>query len=295
MYTSNKFLKKQEVNEKMSTAQKTTRRTRKPKATPLSVMEAVHCHICGEINSADESVEFDGKFLCSRCCDNETSICEKCRVRVWNDDNSGDYDTRLCKECYESDYTRCGDCGIVLHNDNVCRSEDDNTEPYCYYCYSRPLDDSAINNYSYKPQPIFYGDTAVNRYFGVELEIDDGGRDSGNAHHILQVANRTAENIYVKSDGSLNNGFEIVTHPMTLDYHRDDMAWRQLTQKALRLGYKSHETNTCGMHVHVNRDTFTDDQPSGTVHQPHTVHHRAVLAGTVAVLAAHERADRQLG
>jgi hypothetical protein len=232
---------------------------KKRKAKPLAVMETVICNICGEINSREETLEFDGKNLCSDCLDHETIVCGKCLGRIWNSDNAGDYDTRLCQGCYNSHYTRCGDCGIVIRSDSAYRSENNINEPYCCYCYNRPHENAAIHNYSYKPTPIFYGDTSVNRFFGVELEIDDGGRDADNAHHILQAANRTAYHVYIKTDGSLHNGFEIVTHPMTLDYHTHEMDWERLTQKALRIGYKSHKTSTCGFHIHINRSTFSDD------------------------------------
>lgn len=242
----------------MSTAQTaTTTRKRKPKALP--VMETVICHICGAIVSKEESIEFNGKNLCSDCVDNETTVCDKCNIRIWNDDNAGDFDTRLCQDCYDKHYVSCGDCGAIIAKDNAYFIEGHGEEPYCYYCYSNPREESAIRNYSYKPTPIFYGLDGSNRFFGVELEIDDGGRDNDNAHHLLQVANKITETIYIKSDGSLHNGFEIVTHPMTLDYHMNDMEWKKLTQKALRIGYKSHNTGTCGLHVHVNRTTFGND------------------------------------
>ena len=242
----------------MSTAQKTVK-PRKVKIKAPAVMELVICHTCGDISPKEETVELGGKYLCSECIDHETFICDKCDTRFWNDDNAGDYDTRLCQTCYDNHYTRCGDCGIVIRNDSVYYAEGSENEVYCYYCYVAPQNGAAIHNYSYKPAPVFYGLDGSGRYFGVELEVDDGGRDSDNAHHLLQVANRVTETIYIKNDGSLNNGFEIVTHPMTLDYHTNDMAWKPLTQKALRIGYKSHKTSTCGMHVHVNRTAFTED------------------------------------
>jgi len=40
-----------------------------------------------------------------------------------------------------------------------------------------------------------------------------------------------AGNAYCKHDGSLNDGFEIVTHPMTLDYHLHRMPWEELLEK----------------------------------------------------------------
>lgn len=64
------------------------------------------------------------------------------------------------------------------------------------------------------------------------------------------------ENIYIKSDGSIDDGFEIVSHPMTLDYHLNEMDWESVMQEAVNLGYRSHQTSTCGLHVHVNRDSF---------------------------------------
>ena len=213
----------QEVLYKMSIT-KTTAKTRKPKVKPLPIMETVNCRICGNIVSKDESVEFDDYRLCDYCFDATTVICDCCDKRIWNDDNVGDYETRLCQNCYEKHYTRCGDCGIVINYDTAHRFEGNEYDSYCYYCYSKPRENVAIHNYSYKPAPIFYGDAAVNRYFGVELEIDDGGKENDNAYHLLQVANRTAETIYIKTDGSLNNGFEIVTHPMTLDYHMNEMS-----------------------------------------------------------------------
>ena len=48
----------------------------------------------------------------------------------------------------------------------------------------------SIHDYNYKPEPIFYGDS--NRYFGVELEIDDGGKDSDNADELLRIGNRSS-------------------------------------------------------------------------------------------------------
>lgn len=34
------------------------------------------------------------------------------------------------------------------------------------------------------------------------------------------------------------------------------MPWAKVLQEAIRLGYTSHQTTTCGLHVHVNRDAF---------------------------------------
>ena len=112
-----------------------------------------------------------------------------------------------------------------------------------------------IRDYSYKPVPIFYGDGP--RYFGVELEIDEAGESDRKARLVMNAANREGhERIYCKHDGSLDDGFEIVSHPMSLDYHMNVMPWCDVITKTRELHYTSHRANTCGLHVHVSRGAF---------------------------------------
>ena len=109
---------------------------------------------------------------------------------------------------------------------------------------------------NFKPEPIFYGGDS-SRYFGVELEIDGTGKDSDNADELLAIGNREADCIYIKGDGSLDDGLEIVTHPMSLEYHKQ-FWWQELMAKAISMGYRSHQTSTCGLHVHSNRSCLGD-------------------------------------
>ncbi len=52
---------------------------------------------------------------------------------------------------------------------------------------------------------------------------------------------------------------EIVSHPMTLDFHKD-FCWEDIMRKAISLGYRSHQTSTCGLHIHINRDSLGNDR-----------------------------------
>ncbi len=72
----------------------------------------------------------------------------------------------------------------------------------------------------------------------------------------MQIANRKVEHIYCKHDGSLEDGFEIVTHPMSLEYHEKHMPWAAVLQEAVSMGYRSHQAGTCGLHIHVSRSAF---------------------------------------
>lgn len=63
--------------------------------------------------------------------------------------------------------------------------------------------------------------------------------------------------MYIKGDGSLDDGMELVSHPMSLDYHKN-YQWEEIMKKAISLGYRSHQTSTCGLHIHVNRSCLGD-------------------------------------
>lgn len=122
---------------------------------------------------------------------------------------------------------------------------------YCERCYHHKVGD-ALHSYSYKPSPIFHGDGSL--YLGVELEVDGAGKSTSNARAILNVMNRHVEYVYIKTDGSLDDGLEVVTHPCTLEEHRIRLPWKEGLDAIRSMHYCSHNAGTCGLHVHVNRD-----------------------------------------
>ncbi len=210
------------------------------------------CSCCGATIETDDYYTFEGGILCDDCYHSETVVCEHCGDRIWADDNAGSDSMPLCNSCYDDYYTTCECCGRIIHRD-YANYDDDDDYAYCDRCYEE-RQNSSIHEYNYKPEPIFYGDSK--RYFGVELEIDEGGKNGDNADTILGIGNRVAEHIYIKSDGSLSDGMEIVTHPMSLKYHKDKMPWAEIMRSAIHMDYRSHKTSTCGLHIHVNRTAF---------------------------------------
>ena len=157
----------------------------------------------------------------------------------------------LCRECFDNHYHRCESCDRIIHDEDSCWH---NELPYCCNCF----DDDEIEDYSCKLEPLFRGDG--NRFLGVEIELDCGGKDNDNAYRIKSIGNNQLENIYIKADSSLDDGFEIVSHPMTLQYHMDEMDWESILQEAVNMGYRSDQTSTCGLHTHINRNAFGDNQ-----------------------------------
>ncbi|WP_294411125.1 amidoligase family protein [uncultured Ruminococcus sp.] len=218
---------------------------------------ALYCSHCGAIIGEDEEYEtIDGEIVCTDCVEQHTTTCDRCGATIWSDDSYGDEYTTLCASCYHNHYVRCCCCDALLHEDDAYNIDGDS---YCSECYHDEVDKNrSIHDYGYKPEPIFYGGDST-RYFGVELEIDGAGKDCDNADELLLIANKDAEHIYVKGDGSLDDGLEIVTRPMSLEYHKS-FCWQEVMSKAITLGYRSHQTNTCGLHVHVNRDSLGDSR-----------------------------------
>lgn len=218
--------------------------------------DLVPCSKCGTMHPSNLLTPVDDQILCPSCQVEHTVMCSCCGQIIWKSDNAGTADTPLCESCREDAYTTCVRCGALIRNEDARyrRSDEDGDYPYCTHCFSR-LNPAGINDYYYKPKPIFYGEAA--RFFGVELEIDGAGEDDDNAHYVMEIANREGkERIYCKHDGSLEDGFEIVTHPMTLRYHQKEMPWAAVLDRAKGMGYTSHQAGTCGLHIHVNRDSF---------------------------------------
>lgn len=211
------------------------------------------CTQCGEVMAEDEGTIVGEELLCDECVDDCCITCDCCGETIWTEDCVTDDNTYLCQECFDNHYNRCESCERIIHNDCTCWHND---LPYCEGCFDDFEDE--IEDYSYKPDPIFYGDSHL--YFGVELEVDKGGKDGENACTLKDIANYRHEHIYIKSDGSLDDGFEIVSHPMTLNYHMNEMDWEGVLHEAVNMGYRSHQTETCGLHIHVNRNAFGENQ-----------------------------------
>ena len=214
--------------------------------------ERTTCVCCGEVILNDYYASIGDDPVCDDCAENECSRCECCGDLIYDNDVCGqDYDRCLCESCMDELYVHCDECDDLIHRDDIHELDE---SYYCYQCYHEKM--HVIRQYGYKPEPIFYGDS--HRYFGVELEIDEAGRDNNYAEELIHIANMREEHIYIKSDGSLYDGMEIVSHPMTLEYHMNNFCWEDIMHHAVFLGYRSHQTSTCGLHIHVNRDSFSN-------------------------------------
>lgn len=90
-------------------------------------------------------------------------------------------------------------------------------------------------------------------YFGFELELEIES-SMGAPKAICDIM---GEYIHTKRDGSLRNGIEICTPPMTAEFWRSKLLPRysQMLTEIRKLGVQALES--CGLHVHIDKDSFS--------------------------------------
>lgn len=231
------------------------------------------CDDCGKIfGDGDVCIEIQGMYtyVCESCADRNYYQCGDCG-RWYDADNMTYYGGNMSICCHCSDeYACCEDCGEVFHIDNG--SCDDRGCWHCDYCYNQRHNDNSglIWGYSEKPDAVFHnvGDDhhgdEYRLYIGVENEIS--GRNAyinDAAQEIRDIAD--TDLLYMKDDCSIDNGFEMVSHPCTLDYHMREFPWDEIFHAA-RTNQFDVEHHSCGLHCHVNRRFFGPDKETQDLH-----------------------------
>ena len=173
-------------------------------------------------------------------------------------------------------FEKCNDCGAIEFADDVSWAYDD--YPICEVCRDRNYvwsdhrdtfvsyddaddedeEDSIIGEYHSTEIghiPSEYDKRKQRVLLGLELEFECSGDREDRASELLNAIGYSEGRAYcgVENDGSLDNGFEMVTGYTGLDVHAKQL---EFFKKAWR-GVKSHDTRTCGLHVHVCKNGVT--------------------------------------
>lgn len=194
--------------------------------------------------------------------------------------------SRMCQECFdlagvEESHALC-DCGnwdtpdrmFEAWGNHYCRGCSSNIDD-CEYCgelrwtdgdHTCEQENRVIKSYDFVPSGgfVFHGESPLNHYLGFELEVELPSGDS-----LKPTASHTNDLIgergFLKYDGSLDNGFELVTMPHTLEEYMSKFPFTALDELR-ESGFRSWDTDTCGFHIHVSRATFgmrlKDTQPT---------------------------------
>lgn len=242
------------------------------RSTRSMLANAIHNHSYNDCEEVEAQLQSNGYHSCSDCCDwtHEDNLREPY-------DSNGD---QVCDSCIENNYRysehygeyvhtesgrwaldRDGD-EVFIHEDDDNFNWDDDEDTYVHYDFSGRAP-KLIGTYHSRDrvgrQPFIHSDwTKQNdRFMGVELEVEvkDGSIDD----HVTALNDKlndgeVGKRVYFEADGSLTHGFEIITNPMGLDSHRE--LWSALQDLDLISGMRSHNTSTCGLHVHVSRNNM---------------------------------------
>lgn len=207
------------------------------------------------------------KVVCESCLDNYVR-CEDCG-EYWHRGQTyyTGYGYLICEPCYENGYGYCGACDEIFHADDLIYSDQDR-ETYCESC-CHENGCGSIQDYSYKPSPkyqhfnqttnqtVFSRQPGNRLYLGFELEVESLRELPASVASDLISDYDAQENLfYCKHDSSLDEGFEVVSHPLTLRAHKTQ-DYEDILKSLKDAGCKSHNTTTCGLHVHVSRSFFT--------------------------------------
>lgn len=220
------------------------------------------CARCCEYTHEDELnfISDRGESWCDDCRSNWAGWCDGCDCHYSYDGVSFpevyDGDQNYCESCVEARASFCDDCENWFYDECHCATR--RTKP--------------INEYNYKPTPIFVGADSHPLYFGIEVEAEVWSGDvEGASDGVLEHAER----FYLKEDGSIGRltgssvlddngrsmrGFEIVSHPYSFDYwHTTSLAIFDFMEK-IRTQYKARSwdaKSSCGLHIHISRAGFS--------------------------------------
>jgi hypothetical protein len=212
----------------------------------------------------------DGQLVCEQCAPGQYLRCEGCQQ--WHPDGESCRDCvtcehcddvvaqdetvdtvdgyTICRYCQDESYWQCTGCDGWNRDGEHCGNGCDPDECDCEDCQANRNFGGLVYEYSYKPVPVFHGTGPL--YLGPEIEIETP-YSSGDA--CARIARSHLGSLgYLKEDSSIDNGFEIVTHPMSYEWALEHFPWRMLTELD---DAGCAATSDTGLHIHLSRNGFS--------------------------------------
>ena len=220
------------------------------------------CSFCKKHYRRDDiEIDNEGEKRCKDC-EEDWFRCRGCNTFFSTDEVRLAEDATFCERCFNGRFRVCEFCDEVFDRDILCSHEGG------YYCCScagernlplLPFSGQFIQGYGFKPSPKFYrlkGDDKL--HFGLELEVENVEYKVGENKMIEKYLIPIFGNyIYYKHDSSINNGFELVTHPFTWRWFKENRKmWEDGLEVLRKKGFQSYEVGRCGIHIHMSKKAF---------------------------------------
>ena len=178
--------------------------------------------------------------------DNEVFNCDDCDSLDHMDSGGTVYnDGLVCECCLDRNY-RYSDYQdtYITHEDydDEMQEEEQREDEYIYeWDYDVA---SELGN-----QFLYDEDKEKTITYGIELEVER--RRNADENIAEQIYNSVYDFARLKSDGSLSNGFEIVTAPCSFEYQKS--AWSKFLKSDLTKQIRGWKTDTAGLHIHIGK------------------------------------------
>jgi hypothetical protein len=205
--------------------------------------------------------------LCN-CCD-DVHLFRNASTPSWAEMDSGRWVRPILSDSYADDDVRIRERWLrdqifSYTTDYVADISYDNLgESYDWICYECHNDRSSSNSdadeddedsidevhdYGYRPRPVFYSWIAEQIGQSRHPQLAPAG-----------VSGVVEPFAYMKWDGSVGGGFELVTHPHTLEaYQNRTVLWDALNHLRHH-GWRSWgSSSSCGLHIHINNASFVN-------------------------------------
>jgi predicted RNA-binding Zn-ribbon protein involved in translation (DUF1610 family) len=153
--------------------------------------------------------------------------------------------------------TVCPNCGRLALKESMI-------DRLCPSCYKEHVNRTATS--PSKPTPQYHkldpkaflsAEEYADRYFGLELEASNRCSPSNQPKSLLQALYPWKE-LEISTDGSVGDGLEFVFYPMSLKYAKTVANLHSFCSILNDHDFKSHDDSRCGLHVHINRNSFGD-------------------------------------
>lgn len=190
--------------------------------TTIEQRNCAHCEVTCNIYDMPYATNF-GR-ICENCSNEHFFVCDRCNNRYSNDDYETD---GLCQRCANHVNNVIHDCGYFPR--------------------------TAIEKYLEGAGKMAWENTL---FQGVELEVEvnEYADTSTHANRFKEYLEKEGmgDFLYFKEDGSLENGYEIVSKPLTPLARHARMNWYKALEWLKKNKTKAWRTDTCGLHIHVS-------------------------------------------
>jgi len=211
-----------------------------------ALQDSTYRHV-REKGSGDWAELLNDKFNINSVCQ-----CNDCNTVDVEDNGSTAYDDYwVCSSCLDDNYVYSDNRDTYITQEDYDEEQEEEDDEDTRIIGGRHDNKNVLGHI-----PSAFDNRKPSVLMGMELEVEVGSdySRSDKAEELYDEIKWTGSNnehqyIFIEDDGSLDHGFEIVTGYTGLDVHANMLKFFKTPWRNVR----SHDTRTCGLHVHIDK------------------------------------------